>query len=112
MTSRRPQSLSTSDLPDFRAMSIDQIEDFRIAHRETMREHRAAILASNEVYRNKIAIRDIAAQMRLDITNMTEADAEYLAETVRRNSRPPAQLGDVTATPDATQLTAEAGGTT
>lgn len=83
--------------PDFEAMTIEEIEAYRIEKREAMRELRDDILASKEVYGRKLSLRYLSAQMREpDLEHLNAEDAAILMGILRRTPRD----GDVTAIPD------------
>lgn len=83
--------------PDFEAMTIEEIEAYRIEKRDAMRELRADIIASKEVYERKLSLRYLGAQMRqVGLEHLTGDDAKALMDIIRRAPR----AGDVTVAPD------------
>lgn len=92
--------------PDFEAMTVEEIEEFRIAKREQMRELRAEIIESREVYNRKLSLRYLGARLREPhLEHLSTEDATALMAILNKNPRE----SDVVVAVDSSDLTVEAG---
>lgn len=85
-------------LPDFEAMSIEEISAYRVGLRTEMRRIKDLIDASNETFRGKIALMHLGAQLRIDTEGLSADDAAALRRIAQFG---PPRPGDVVAEPGA-----------
>lgn len=78
-------------MPDFDAMSIDEIVAYRVERRMKMRELKEEIMATKEAYERKLLLQSVGAQLRMDISDLSNEDAMAMARIVAAHPR----TGDV-----------------
>lgn len=92
------------DLPDFEAMTIDELIDWKFERKQRVEEIKEGMRAAHRVMVDKIILRNLAAKLRFDVAGITKEQAMALLEIVKQT---PPREGDVVVTPEPAMLDME-----
>lgn len=88
-------------LPDFEAMTIDELIEFKLERKRQIQALREESLAAHAVYTRKLQLEALARKLGVDVSGITPEQAAALLAIA--NQTPP-KPGDVVVTPDHTVL--------
>lgn len=91
-------------MPDFEAMTIDELIEFKLERKRQIEAIRDEQLAAHAVYTRKLQIEGLARKLGVPVDGITPEQAAALLAIA--NQTPP-KPGDVVVTPGHTVLTAE-----
>ena len=93
-------------LPDFEAMTIDELIEFKLERKRQIQALREESLAAHAVYTRKLQLEALARKLGVDVDGITAEQARALLAIA--NQTPP-RVGDVVVTPDHAVLPLEGG---
>ncbi len=74
-------------MPNFDNMSIEEIETFRLERNLKIDALRAEIHESNEAHERKVILRNLGAQLRMDVDHLSVDDAKHMARIIAQTPR-------------------------
>lgn len=88
-------------------MSLQELEDYKVAQKALINEARENIRAANDVYRDKFMMRYAEERYGIDVEGLSATDQKDLLRILKKQKPKEPPPGSVTVTPATAELTQE-----